>query len=83
VTPKVVKVVYVLITIVLGLIALVGIAYSFRINVVLGIVDLFILAPLGFFIYLALWRIALEIFIVIFRISDDLRAIRDRGGALR
>jgi hypothetical protein len=79
VTPKVVKVVYVLITIVAGLFALVSVAVSFRTNVVFGIVTLFILAPLGFFIYLALWRIALEIFVVIFRISDDLRAIRDRG----
>ncbi len=79
VTPKVVKVVYVLITIVLGLVALVGVVFSFRINPVFGIIDLFILAPLGFFIYLALWRIALEIFMVIFRISDDLRIIRDRG----
>lgn len=79
VTPKVVKVVYVLITIVLGLVALVGVVFSFRISPIFGIIDLLILAPLGFFIYLALWRIALEIFIIIFRIADDLRTIRDRG----
>jgi hypothetical protein len=79
VTPKVIKVVYVLITIVLGLVALAGVAFSFRISPIFGIIDLLILAPLGFFIYLALWRIALEIFMIIFRISDDLRIIRDRG----
>jgi hypothetical protein len=80
VTPKVVKVVYVLIMVVLGLfgLACTGIAFVFK--PILGIFVLIIVAPLFFFVYLALWRIALEIFVVVFRIADDLRAIRDRGG---
>ena len=81
VTPKVVKVLYVLITIVVGLGALFLVFSGFRINAAVGLFFLIIVAPLFFFIYLALWRIALEIFIVVFRIADDLRAIRDRGGS--
>jgi hypothetical protein len=69
VTPKVVKVVYVLITILISLGTIGIIITGFRL----------IVAPLFFFIYLALWRIALEIFILIFRIGDDIRNIRDRG----
>jgi hypothetical protein len=82
VTPKVVKVVYVLITILVSL-GTVGIVLSgFRVNVAVGIFFLVIVAPLFFFIYLALWRIALEIFILIFRIGDDIRTIRDRGSSM-
>jgi hypothetical protein len=79
VTPKVVKVVYVLITILISLGTIGIIITGFRLNVAAGIFFLVIVAPLFFFIYLALWRIALEIFILIFRIGDDIRNIRDRG----
>jgi hypothetical protein len=80
VTPKVVKVVYALIMIVLALAGLGFAGAAFSVNAALGIFVLLILAPLIFFVYLALWRIALELFVVIFRIADDLRVIRDRGG---
>ena len=80
VTPKVVKAVYVLIMGVLGLAGLVSAVVAFRLNLIFGLLVLVIIAPLFFFVYLALWRIALEIFVVVFRIADDLRAIRDRGG---
>jgi Domain of unknown function (DUF4282) len=79
VTPKVVKVVYVLIMILIGLSALGFLAVAFHISVAFGIIALVILCPLYFFVYVALWRIALEIFMVIFRISDDVRSIRERG----
>jgi Domain of unknown function (DUF4282) len=80
VTPKVVKVVYVLIMIVLGLAGLAFALSAFTYSAIAGIFVLLIVAPLFFFVYLALWRIVLEIFVVIFRIADDLRAIRERGG---
>ncbi|HVB45268.1 MAG TPA: DUF4282 domain-containing protein [Streptosporangiaceae bacterium] len=83
VTPKVVKVVYVLITALLGLGVIAFIISAFASSVLFGIITLFILAPLFFFVYLALWRIGLEIFIVIFRMADDIRAIRNSGGGLR
>jgi hypothetical protein len=79
VTPKVVKVIYVLIMIMIGLGAL-GFAISaLRINAAFGIISLFILCPLFFFVNLALWRIVLELFMVIFRIAEDIRHIRVRG----
>jgi hypothetical protein len=79
VTPKVVKVVYVLMTIVISLGTIGIIITGFRVNIAAGIFFLVIVAPLFFFIYLALWRIALEVFILLFRIGDDIRSIRDRG----
>jgi Domain of unknown function (DUF4282) len=80
VTPKVVKVLYVLIMIVLGLGALVYTLFAFKLNAVFGIFVLIIGDPLFLIISLALYRISLELFVVIFRIAEDLRAIRDRGG---
>jgi hypothetical protein len=80
VTPKVVKVLYVLIMVVLALGGVALAVSAFAASTALGIFVLLIVAPLGFFVYLALWRIALEIFVVIFRIADDLRFIRDHGG---
>jgi Domain of unknown function (DUF4282) len=79
VTPKVVKVIYVLMMILLGLGALLFAITAFRVSPVFGVISLFILCPLFFLVELALWRIVLELFIVIFRIADDLRIIRVRG----
>ena len=79
VTPTVVKVLYVLITIVLGVSGLGFAVTAFLVNKILGIFVLLIVAPLIFIISLALYRIVLELFIVIFRIAEDLRAIRNRG----
>ena len=80
VTPKVVKVVYVLIMAGLALAELGYLIFAFKTSMVFGIISLVILCPLTFFVYLALWRILLELFIVVFRIADDIRAIRERGG---
>jgi Domain of unknown function (DUF4282) len=80
VTPTIIKVVYVLVMILAGLGAL-GIAFTgFSVNAIFGIITLVIIAPLAFFVELALWRISLEIFMVIFRIGEDIRAIRNGGG---
>jgi Domain of unknown function (DUF4282) len=79
VTPKVVKVVYVLIMAGLALAEIGYLLFAFKESAIFGIISLLILCPLSFFVYLALWRILLELFIVIFRISDDLRSIRERG----
>jgi uncharacterized protein DUF4282 len=79
VTPKVVKVIYVLMMILIGLGALLFAITAFRVSPAFGAISLFILCPLFFLVELALWRIVLELFIVIFRIADDLRIIRVRG----
>ena len=79
VTPKVVKVVYVLIMAGLALAELGYLIFAFKTSMVFGIISLVILCPLSFFVYLAVWRILLERFIVVFRIADDIRSIRERG----
>lgn len=80
VTTKVVKVLYVLIMVLLALGALGFVISAFAVKPILGIFVLLIAAPIVFFVYLAVWRIFLEILIIIFRIAEDLRAIRERGG---
>ena len=81
VTPMIIKVLYVLIMIVLGLAALGLALFGFLLGgPIVGIFALVIVAPLIFFIELALYRIILELFMVVFRIADDLRVIRNRGG---
>lgn len=79
VTPKVVKVLYPLIMILTGLSALSFVAIAFRASTGFGIVSLFILAPLFFLVVTAIYRILLEFFIVIFRVAEDIRALRERG----
>lgn len=79
VTTKVIKFVYVIFMILLGFGAL-GIAVVlFTISPILGIFGLIIIAPLYFFFYLALWRIFFELIIVVFRIAEDVRTIRNRA----
>jgi hypothetical protein len=79
VTPKVVKVLYILIVVVVGLSA-VGFALSvLAANVGLGLIVLLIGAPLYFLVVTALYRITLEFFMVIYRMAQDIRAIRERG----
>lgn len=80
VTTKVVKVLYVLVMVLLALGALGFVISAFAVKPILGIFVLLIAAPIVFFVYLAVWRIFLEILIIIFRIAEDLRAIRERGG---
>ena len=79
VTPKVVKVLYPLIMILAALGALVFVAISFRLGTPFGLFALFILAPLYFLIVIAFYRITMELFIVLFRIADDIPALRQRG----
>ncbi|MGH3191153.1 MAG: DUF4282 domain-containing protein [Streptosporangiaceae bacterium] len=82
VTPTVIKVLYVLILIGTVLSALVFTIAAFRASAVFGIGVLVIGDPLFIIIVLAFYRIILEFFIVIFRVSEDIRAIRERGGGL-
>jgi Domain of unknown function (DUF4282) len=79
VTPTVIRVLYVLIMIVLALVGLGSVIVAFAVNKLFGIFTLIIAAPLSFFISLALYRIILELFMVVFRASDDIRAMRERG----
>jgi uncharacterized protein DUF4282 len=80
VTPKVIKVLYILIMILAGLTAAGFIISAFALSVEAGLITLIIIAPLFFFITIALYRILLEFFMVIFRMAEDIKAMRDRGG---
>jgi hypothetical protein len=79
VTPKVVKVLYALIMVGVALGAVIFVAIAFRASSVFGLISLFILAPLYFLVVMAIYRIGLEFFMVMFRISEDIRAIRQRN----
>jgi len=79
VTPKVVKVLYPLIMVLTGLTALAFVAGAFHASTGLGFLTLLVLAPLFFLVVTAIYRILLEFFIVIFRVAEDIRALRERG----
>src|SRR2546430_1590613 len=75
VTPKVIKVLYILIMILAGLGALAFAASAFSANVVFRLISLFIPCPLVFLITLFLYRNTPYSFFVTFRTVCDLRAI--------
>jgi hypothetical protein len=80
VTTRIIKVLYVLITVLVCLAALVYTILAFRISTAFGIVTLVIGDPLFIIIVMAFWRLVLEAFVVVFRIAEDVRGIRERGG---
>jgi hypothetical protein len=79
VTPKVIKALYVLIAIGTVVSALVFTIYAFKASTAFGIVTLVFADPLFIIIVLAIYRIALEFFMVTFRVAEDVRALRERG----
>jgi hypothetical protein len=79
VTPKVIKVLYTLITIGTVLSALVFTIIVFKANAAFGVATLVIGDPLFILIVLAIYRVILEFFVVTFRVAEDIRALRERG----
>ena len=79
VTPKVIKVLYVLIMIGTAVSALVFTIAAFKVSAVFGFLTLVIGDPLFIIIVMAIYRIILEFFVVIFRMSEDIRSLRERG----
>ena len=80
VTTRIIKVLYVLILILTGLVALSYTFIAFNASALYGFLVLVIGDPLFIIIVMALWRLVLESFVVRFRIAEDLRALRERGG---
>ena len=70
VTTKIVKFLYVLTVVLLGLGALVFVVASFSSSAAAGLFMLFIGAPLAFLLYVIYTRVLLELFIAIFRIME-------------
>jgi Domain of unknown function (DUF4282) len=79
VTPKVIRVLYMLIAAGTVLSALVFTIIMFRASVPFGILTLVLADPLFILIVLAIYRVLLEFFVVTFRVADDIRAMRERG----
>ena len=75
VTPKVIKVVYVIIMIILALETLGYIIFGFAAFKALGIIFLPVAVLVGL-VSLAVVRMGFELVMVIFRIGDDMRALR-------
>jgi hypothetical protein len=73
ITTKIVKFLYILALVLIGLGALAFIASAFRANAALGLVVLLIVAPLGSLLYVIYTRVVLEVIIQIFRINEHLR----------
>jgi len=78
VTPKVIKVLYMLIVIGTVVSALVFTIIMFKASVTFGILTLIFGDPLFILITLAIYRIILEFFAVTFRVAEDIRAMRER-----
>jgi len=79
VTPKVIKVLYMLIVIGTVVSALMFTIVVFKASVTFGFLMLVFGDPLFILIVLAIYRIILEFFVVTFRVAEDIRALRERG----
>jgi hypothetical protein len=73
ITTKIIKFLYVLALIVAGLLALAFVISAFTQGVAAGVFTLVVLAPLVSLIYIIYTRVALELIIQIFRITELLR----------
>lgn len=71
VTPKLVRVVYILVTILLGLVYLFYVVAAMSASFSLGLIVL-VGGALAFLIYLALARMSLEFFLALVRMSEDI-----------
>jgi hypothetical protein len=80
VTTRIIKVLYVLITVLVSLVALFYTIIAFRLSTGFGLLVLIIGDPLYIIIVMGFWRLVLEAFVVVFRIAEDVRALRERGG---
>jgi uncharacterized membrane protein len=80
VTPKIIKVLYVLITVWTVLWALIFLRYGFKYGGAAGgFFTLLVVDPILIILTLGAYRMVLELFMVVHRMHEDLKAIRDRG----
>jgi hypothetical protein len=83
ITPRIIKVLYVLATVIVALWTLLIILAAFRASSGLGIVTLLIIGPICFVIAMIWARVGLEALSAFFRIHQDVHEINqraDRGG---
>lgn len=80
ITPKIIRVLYVLATILVALDTLAFILLAFRASSTFGILALLIFGPIGFVIGMIFARVGLEVLSAFFRIHGDVDEINQRGG---
>jgi hypothetical protein len=80
ITTRVIKVLYVLSMVLIGLWALILVIVSFANDPASGIFVLLIVAPLGALLYLIWTRVFMELIIVLFRIMENTAALVAQGG---
>jgi len=84
VTPKIVKVLYVLITIWTALLALTILIIGFRTGGLAGgLFTLIIIEPIFILLTLGIYRVVLEAFMVVFRIYEETKKIRENAESQR
>jgi hypothetical protein len=71
ITPRVIKVIYIISMVVIGVVAVAWIVAAFADSVALGLVVLVIVAPLVALLYLIYTRVLLEVIIALFRIMES------------
>jgi uncharacterized membrane protein len=80
VTPKIIKVLYILITIWTVIWALIFLRYGFKYGGAAGgFFTLIVVDPILILITLGAYRMVLELFMVVHRMHEDLKAVRERG----
>lgn len=79
ITTKIIKVLYALSMLVDGLLCLFLVVSAFAISTGIGVVTLIIVAPLVFLLLVTYARVALELIMVIFRISEHTGEIAEQG----
>ena len=80
VTPKIVKVLYVLVTIWTALLALIVLIIGFRTGGTAGgLFTLLVIEPVFILLTLGIYRVVLEAFMVVFRIYEETRKIRENS----
>jgi hypothetical protein len=77
--PKIIKVLYVLSIILIGLTALFFVLAAFNRSAGAGVVVLFIVAPIASLFYLVYARVLLELFIALFRIMENTSELVAQG----
>lgn len=82
VTTRIIRVLYVLYMIAIGLVALGFIVSAFNANTALGVLVLVIGAPLAFFVYLIFVRVWLEVVIALFRIMENTQQLVEQGSRI-
>ena len=82
VTPKIIKVLYVLLTVFVGLWALIFTVWCFKhTGAVGGLFVLIVLDPMYILLTLGVYRVVLEFIMVTFRIHEDVQALRAKSEA--